>query len=339
MSLVMIVRQTTAPGIQELEENRDIRGLISLISDPDYIVRKQAADSLGRIGTQAISILNNRAGHGEVTDRLWVVEAIARIKSRESIPVLQKILSDDPSNEMRWIAAIALGEVGEPMNIPILVAALEDRDKYVRYGAVKALEKLDWEPCNEEEKVKRFVAFQEWSAIPGIGEVPVGTLMKYFDDPDPKIRASVVTILGILGDPRAEQICERAMSDPNPDVRWKASLAFPQCRVPLLYLPRGLFHRIRTGKSIFGAMVLNFFFLGLGYFYLGKWWGILLFAINSSIVTLLGIMYGNVIPYMNMVPYGEVIPYGNVIIYFLSCVVTSPLVIHTWYLGKGILNI
>ena len=316
MSLALIVRQTEAPNIRELEENRDIRGLISLLSDPDYKVRNHAADSLGRIGTRAIRILNYRAGQGKVMDRLGVVEAIARIRHPKSIPVLTRILSKDPSNEMRWIAAIALGEVGDPNPIPVLLAALKDHDKYVRYGAVLALEKLGWQPENNEDRLKRFVAFQKWSAIPGIGEVPVETLMKYFDDPDPKIRASIVTLLGILGDPGAEQICERAMSDPDPDVRWKASLAFPQCKVPLLYLPRGFFRRIRTGKSLFGAMVLNQFFLGLGYFYLGKWWGVLLFVLSFSTASLLAI------------------PYGVVESYLLLYTVASLSVIHTWYIGK-----
>lgn len=316
MSLALIVRQTVSPDIQELESNRDIRGLISLLSNQDYKIRNRAADSLRSIGPPAISALNYRAGHGEVMDRLGVVEAMARIRDPKSIPVLTKILSKDPSNEMRWIAAIALGEVGDQNTIPVLLAALEDRDKYVRYGAAIALEKLGWQPENAEDQLKRFVAFQEWSAIPGIGEVSVETLMKYFDDPDPKIRVSVVTLLGILGDPQAEQICEKAMSDPNPDVRWKASLAFPQCKVPLLYLPRGFFRRIRTGKSLFGAMVLNLFFLGLGYFYLGKWWGVLLFVLSFSTASLLAI------------------PYGIVESYLLLYAVASLSVIHTWYTGK-----
>lgn len=316
MSLAMIVRQTAVPGIQELEENSDIRRLISLLSNPDYKVRKDAADSLGRIGTRAIRALNYRAGHGTVMDRLGIVEAMARIRNPKSIPVLTRILLKDPSNEMRWIAAIALGEVGNPDNIPVLLAALEDRDKYVRYGAVRALEKLSWQPENTDERLKRFVALQEWGSIPGIGEVPVRTLMKYFDDQDPRIRSSVVTLLGILKDPQAEQICERAMSDPDPDVRWKASLAFPQCKVPLLYLPRGFFRRIRTGKSLFGAMVLNQLFLGLGYFYLGKWWGVLLFVLSFSTASLFADLYGVVESYS--------------ILY----AVASLSVIHTWYIGK-----
>lgn len=327
MSLALIVRQTVSPDIRELEKDRDIRGLIRFLSDQNYKTRNQAADALGRIGGSALSMLHSSAEYGDMMDRLGAVEAIARIKNPASISVLSKILAKDPGSEMRWMAAIALGELGDTGVIPVLVAALEDHDKYVRYGTVKSLEKIGWQPDGEADQVKRCVAFQEWSSIPGIGEVPVETLMYYFDDPDPRIRASVVSLLGILGDPRAEQICERAMSDPDPDVRWKASLAFPQCKVPLLYLPGGLFRRVRTQKSILGAMVLNFFFLGLGYFYLGKWWGILLFAINSSVVTLIGAIFG------------AAVLYGNVILYFLACAITSPLVIHTWYIGRGMPDI
>lgn len=321
MSLADIVRQAAAPDIAALEKKKDIRGLVNLLSKSDYRVRNQAADALGRIGTPAISALNYRAGHGDVVTRLGIVEAMTRIRSPGSIPVLIRILADDPSNEMRWIAAIALGEVGDTGNIPHLLRALEDRDKYVRYGSARSLERLGWRPQNEEDKVKLRVCLQEWSAIPGIGHVPTGVLLKYFDDPDPRIRASVVTVLGMVGDPRADEVCDRALGDPDPEVRWKASLAFPLCRVPTLYLPGGFSRRVRARKSIFGAMVLNFFFLGLGYNYLGKWWGFLLFQINLNTVVVLTLVYGTVVPYL------------------LSYTVSCAAVIHTWYIGRGMPDI
>lgn len=316
MSLAAVVRQTEPPDIHTLEEQRDIRGLIGLLSSADYRIRKQAADALERVGAPAISVLNSRAIRGSVETRIGIVEAMARIRSDESVPILCRILSGDESNEMRWIAAIAIGETGIKSSIPVLVGALKDRDKYVRFGAAKALEKMEWRPENPKEEVRLRVALQAWNTIPGIPGAPVDIVAGYLDDPDPRIRYRVVSLLGILGDPRAGEACDLAMRDADPEVRWKATLAFPRCNVPHMYLPAGMSRHARTGKSLFGAMVLNFFCLGLGYNYLGKWWGILLFQIALNTVTTLSLIYGNILPVL------------------LLFSVSSVAVVHTWYLGR-----
>jgi len=321
MSLAAVVRRIGPPDIHSLEEQRDIPGLIGLLSSSDYRIRKQAADALGRMGAPAIAVLNNRATRGSVSTRLGIVEAMARIRSHDSVRVLCRILAGDESNEMRWIAAIAIGETGIHSAVPALVGALKDRDKYVRFGAAKALEKMEWRPDNPEEEVRLLIALQAWNPIPGVQSAPIDSVAGYLDDPDPRIRASVVSLLGILGDPRAGGACDRAMRDPDPEVRWKATLAFPRCKVPHMYLPAGMSRHARTGKSLFGAMVLNFFCLGLGYNYLGKWWGILLFQIALNTVTTLSLIYGNILPVL------------------LLFSVSSVAVVHTWFLGRRIPDI
>lgn len=324
MSLAAIVRQTVPPDIRACEKYRDIRGLIGLLSSEDYKIRNQAADALGRIGKPAVSILNRHATHGSIQARISIVEAMARIGSPESVPVLCRILTEDERKEMRWIAAIALGEVGEKESIPVLVGALKDKDKYVRFGAAKSLGKMEWNPENPEDDVRVQIALQNWSAIPGIPGVPIDMVTEYLRDTDPRIRSSVVSLLGILGDPRAGEACDRAMRDPDPEVRWIAARAFPRCQVSELLLPAGMFRRVRTGKSLFGAMLLNFFFPGLGYNYLGKWWGFLLFQImfTGLILISFSLFEGNL-----LYAYPLLFPFSSVA------------VAHTYYLGRRIPDI
>ncbi len=64
------------------------------------------------------------------------------------------------------------------------------------------------------------------------------------------------------------------------------------------------------------AAILNFLFLGLGYNYLGKWWGFLLFQVDATAILLLSLAMGSVIPYL--------------ISYSISAVVA----VHTWYFVK-----
>jgi hypothetical protein len=324
MSLAAIVRQTRPSDVEEFEEKKDVRGLISLLSSEDYRIRDRAADALGRIGAPALSVLNTRATRGSVETRLGLVEAIARIRSPQSVPVLCRILSKDENSEVRWIAAIALGESGDKSAIPVLIRALKDRDKFVRFGAAQVLRNMEWRPENPEDDVRVQIALQNWSAIPGIPGVPIDIVTEYLGDADPRIRSSVVSLLGILGDPRAGEACDRAMRDPDPEVRWIATRAFPRCQVSDLLLPAGMFRRVRTGKSLFGAMLLNFFFPGLGYNYLGKWWGFLLFQImfTGLILVSFSLFEGNLFS-----AYPLLFPFSSVA------------VAHTYYLGRKIPDI
>ena len=70
-------------------------------------------------------------------------------------------------------------------------------------------------------------------------------------------------------------------------------------------------------------MLLNFFFLGLGYNYLGFWWGFLLFQVNVTAIVILSLMMG-----------GPLIPY-------LASYALWPrvFVIHTWFYVRGLPDI
>lgn len=80
-------------------------------------------------------------------------EGIARQRARErlvklgasAVPCLIEMLTD-PRDHLRWEAAKALSEIGDPKAAPALVQALEDDYCGVRWLAAEALIKLgpDW---------------------------------------------------------------------------------------------------------------------------------------------------------------------------------------------------
>jgi hypothetical protein len=49
--------------------------------------------------------------------------------------------------------------------------------------------------------------------------------------------------------------------------------------VPNSILPVELSKRVKTSPSAVGAALLNLIFLGCGYDYLGKWWGLIILEI------------------------------------------------------------
>ena len=300
-----------------MKEEGDTRGLIRLLSHPGFDIQWRAAEALGALGGPALDVLIRKLGHHDTRVRLGIIEALGDIGDPRAAPALQGILAGDPGSEIRWAAALALGTMRDAGAIPHLVMALSDPDKYVRFGAATALGRLGWEPGSDEERALLLIAGQDWPFILPLGSRAVGPLLAATRDRDPAIRARAVGILGEIGGPGAGEACDPILRDPDDEVRWRATLAFPRCGIPLMHLPMGLARRPRQGKSPVIAAFLNLVFLGLGYNYLGRWYGFLLFQLNLTAIVLASLVWGPLLPYA------------------VSYTFSAPFAIQTWYLAQG----
>ncbi len=306
------------PDIDSLERDRDTDSLIRLLTDPDPTLQWKAAEALGRMGEPAAKKLIERTHHPNKAFRIGAIEALADIREQQAVGKLADLLLTDESAEVRWASAIALGEIGDEEAIPVLAGSLRDPDKYVRYGASLALDQLGWIAPTTEEQAYHLAAAQRWDEILSIPGLPAGPFIHHLNDADPTVRARSVEVLGRLGTPDAAAGCDSVLKDPSGEVRWQGILAFPGCGIPLMHLPRGLSRRRRTRKSPYIASFLNFFFLGLGYNYLGFWWGLLLFQVNVTAIVTLALFTGPVVPYL------------------FSYVISVIAVVHTWYYVRGL---
>jgi hypothetical protein len=301
------------PDIDVLERNGDADGLIRLLTDPDPDIQWKAAEALGRMGDTAARKLIERTHHVNRVFRIGAIEALADIRERKAVEKLTDLLLTDESAEVRWASAIALGEIGDAEAIPVLIGSLRDPDKYVRYGATLALDQLGWIPATPEDRGYYLTAAQRWDELLSTPGIPAAPFIHHLRDADPSVRAHAVEVLGKIRTPDAEAACEMVLKDPSGEVRWQGILAFPDCGIPLMHLPRGLSRRKRMRKSPYSASFLNFFFLGLGYNYLGFWWGLLLFQVNVTAIVTLALFIGPVMPYL------------------LSYIVSAVAVVHTWH--------
>ncbi|HUK93122.1 MAG TPA: HEAT repeat domain-containing protein, partial [Methanomicrobiales archaeon] len=282
--------------IPSMKDAGDIQGLLRLLSHPDPDTRWKAAEALGSLGEQALEDLLGEVDHHDPEVRLGVIEALGEIGDPRAVRPLLAILAGDPDGEIRWATALALGNLGGTHAIPGLVNALGDPDKYVRFGAAVALETLAWEPDSEEDRARSLIAKQEWSSLPFLGTPATLPLAEAARDRDPAIRARAVETLGEIGDPRGAGACGLVLRDPDSGVRWRATLASPGCGIPPMHLPLGLARRPRTGKSASIAALLNLFFLGLGYSYLDRWYGLVIFQLNLTAVVLASLVVGPLLP-------------------------------------------
>lgn len=290
------------PDITQMVEAKDTRGLIRLLSHPDFDTQWKAAAALGTLGEPALDDLIGELDHYDVRVRLGIIEALGDIRDPRAVEPLSLILEEDASIEVRWAIALALGNIGDVRAIPSLVTTLGDPDKYMRFGAAIALEMLRWEPADGDERALMLIAKQDWPAVQRLGPSAVKSLASFIEDGDPAVREAVVDLLGSIGDPRGREVCvlalPLALRDPESEVRWKATLASPRCGIPMMHLPMGLARRTRSGKSPSAAALLNLFFVGMGYDYLDLWYGSVIFQLNLMIVTLASLVWGPLIPYL-----------------------------------------
>jgi len=303
------------PDIASLAEAGDIDGLIGLLSHPDTRVQEQAAGALATLGEKATRYLIWELDDFDPRVRLGIVEALGDIGDPSAVPALAQLLAREKSTEVRWAIALALGNTGDPDAALPLVQALRDPDKYVRFGAAMALAKLGWEPSGED-RAFLLIARQEWDSLPALGAQAVHPLLWATRDRDPAIRAQAVDLLGTLGDVGGADACDLVLQDPDSEVRWRAVIALPRCGIPLMHLPLGLVRRPRKWKNPAVAALLNLFFLGLGYSYLERWYGLFIFQVNMTMVVLASLVVGPFYPYL------------------ASYVISAFFAVQTWFLAK-----
>jgi len=305
------------PDIAALAERKNVPGLIRALSFRDPGVQSAAVHALGRIGPPAVASLVIALKKRDRYLRLGVIGALAEIRDPAAVSALAAMMND-PGSEVRWQAAIALGEMGSGDAIQPLLRGLEDADKYVRYGSAISLIKNGYHPSTQTEWAWYYAAIQDWNKVRTTGSMALPAIHNLLRDTDSAVRKEGVRLLGDTGDPGACPDLVRLLGDPDRQVRWEAALASRRCGVPPMSIPRGLCQRPRLQKSPAIAGFLNFMLPGLGYGYLGKWWGIMIFQIDITLTVWMFKAEGE------MNTYGVLFP-----IYLL-------LAVHAWYLAKNL---
>jgi hypothetical protein len=313
MMLPVLFQNKTDIG--ELTEKRDIYGLMRLLCSHHHETQTAAVRALGKIGPEAVPALISALPRKNRLLRLGIIGALAEIRDARALWALIN-QTKDPSSEVRWQAAIALGELGEPGATPALLDSLRDLDKYVRYASAISLLKTGYHPITDDDWSWYFTGMQQWDKLAGLGKPALPALIHLMHDTDSEVRRKSVQAMGEIGDRDAGPVLIKALGDENRQVRWDAVLASQKCGVPPMLLPRGLCSRPRYRKNPLIAGFLNFLLPGLGYGYLGKWWGIMIFQIDITVTVWLFKTTGEANTYSMLFPF-----------YLL-------LAAHAWYITK-----
>jgi HEAT repeat protein len=230
--------------------------------------------------------------------RLGVIEYLGKQKLPRAGEYLTTVLENEKNPEVKLAAIIAMGEIGKTEYDLVLLGMLRDKNRYIRYGTAKTLYRLNRVPDTLPDRIYYLIACQDWDAIRSYGSGAIEPLMEIYSGSDPGTCSAILSVIENVGEKKAWQICRTALLDSDARVRWKAVGAAMNCGISLLQIPRMVARRKRTGPNPIAAALLNFLFLGLGYNYIGKWWGFPVFMSYMTIIVLAQLLTGPFLPYL-----------------------------------------
>ncbi len=304
--------------IRNLNAVRDVPTLVRCMGYPDPKIRTLAVDTLTSIGAPAVPALISFLRSPQSCVRLGAIEALGGIRDPAAAAPLIALLGNEKHTELKYAAVLALGGIGSPEVIPVLVQTLRDPSKHLRYAAALSLDRLGGEPAEESDRIRYRIARCDWDAVRASGPAAVPLLQQTSRDPDPATRSRIASIIGEIGALEGLAACKAGLKDRDPGVRWASVLAAMNCGLTPARMPLFVASRERTGPNPAAAGILNFLFLGLGYNYIGKWWGFPVFMAYMSVIVLAQLATGPFLPYLVAYP------------------VTAVLGLHTYYLARRI---
>ncbi len=190
-----VVRREAAITLGEMGDERCVEPLGHALRDGDWQVREVAIDGLGQIGSPAVELLIKLLRDWDV--RKYAIAALGKIRDERVLDPLMLQLKND---EFKDDAVNALVELGEPA-LSRLITALKDKDENVRKQAVLALGRI--KHVEAIDPLIDMLADSDWftrltsaAALEAIGNErgreAIKPLMK---DPDMVVRMRVERIL------------------------------------------------------------------------------------------------------------------------------------------------
>ncbi|HXV67672.1 MAG TPA: HEAT repeat domain-containing protein [Nitrospira sp.] len=185
-----VVRREAVITLGEMGDERCVEPLARALRDGDWQVREVAIEAMGQVGSPAVETLLKLLRDWEV--RKYAIAALGKIRDER---VLDPLMAQLRNDEFKDDAVNALVELGGPC-VPKLIAALKDKDENVRKCAVLALGRI-----------------KDVDAI--------DPLVEMLGDKDWFTRLTAAAALESIGDERGREAIKPLLKDPDMVVKMR----------------------------------------------------------------------------------------------------------------------
>lgn len=200
--------------------------LTGLLSARDAGVADRVYAILIEIGTRAVPALLEQVQAKDKQQREYAIAALGTLKVASAVPEISAVLANH-ALERRYVAAWALGEIGDVAAIKALIGALSDGNSEVRRYATRALIKLN---RNAVAPLVDYLATARGegaaAAIRALGDIADPLALEVLlAQARGEQRAEAFLALGKLRDARAESALVAGLADPDELARMNAAMA------------------------------------------------------------------------------------------------------------------
>lgn len=196
-----VVRREAVITLGEMGDERCVEPLARALRDGDWQVREVAIEAMGQVGSPAVETLLKLLRDWEV--RKYAIAALGKIRDERVLDPLMLQLRND---EFKDDAIDALVVLGEP-SVERLIGALRDKDENVRKCAVLALGRI-----------------QSGEAI--------DPLIGMLGDKDWFTRLTAAAALESIGDERGREAMKPLLKDPDMVVKMRVERILAKWKKP-----------------------------------------------------------------------------------------------------------
>ncbi len=203
-----------------------IRTLVQMLGEENRPLNAKVYAMVLEAGPAAVPVLLEHVEADSANLREHVIAALGNQKVTQAVPAITRVLADR-SYTRRYVAAWALGEIGDPAAVPALLGALDDPDPEVRKLAVRSLIKQN------QAAVDPLIALLDKAnptaaagAVRALGDIAdPRALEALLAQAEGGARVEAILALGKLKNSRAESILLAALVDSDERIRMHAAMA------------------------------------------------------------------------------------------------------------------
>lgn len=199
------VQEAAEHALRQIRGENTVRAVAPLLRSENTVVRNIAMDVLREIGADDLSTLTSLLRDDDPDIRIFIADILGSTSSSLSLAPLCHALLHDPEVNVRYQAAVSLGELRKPEAAESLRQALKD-EEWVQYAVMEALAKIKDGSCVDIliqalDTCSPLVASTVLDALGDINNVKTAPmLLAYLDKTSGPLRTKALkAIIKILG--------------------------------------------------------------------------------------------------------------------------------------------
>lgn len=189
-------------AFRKIRGSKTVNAILPMLTSDDAQIRNISMDVLREIGVDDIAAMQTYLDGDDADLRIFITDILGHCKNHQSAVLLGDILLKDPEVNVRYQAAVSLGNLAFPESVDALCKAMQD-EEWVQFAVVEALSKI-----------------KEASAITAmVTLLPKSSML---------VSSAIVDALGEIGDIKTISLLFNALENVNTAMRHKIVKAIVQ---------------------------------------------------------------------------------------------------------------